>query len=125
MLDDKLYTKCGACDGHGSRKFEAEDFTHQLNFPPPFCVVCDGTGFVESGLRERQIELISKKIDRLERKNQELIQLIMKSDKAKDYQASVQKVGGCQHCGGAMCFGQNIVYCLSCGSDGNPTKLKY
>lgn len=112
MIDREiLYTKCPVCgDGTIER--------HK-------CMICEGHGFIESGLNTRQIDLLKNKLARMESKNQELIQLVTQSDKAAEYLKTVQSVGGCPHCGGTMYYGQNIVYCTQCGGDGNPTKLKY
>lgn len=66
MQNNKLYIICPACEGHGSRKYEDSDtFDSQLNMPPPFCIVCDGVGFIESGLHTGQVNSMQDKLDRI------------------------------------------------------------
>lgn len=47
-MSEKFYIKCKACDGQGSQVFdEVDSFNSVMSLPPSFCIVCEGTGFVE------------------------------------------------------------------------------
>ena len=62
MASNLLYIKCPACDGNGSRTFtDEEEFNSVMAMPPPFCIVCDGVGFMESGLHEGQVDKMEEK----------------------------------------------------------------
>lgn len=64
-MSEKLYMKCPICKGEGTSHDREEHHTEMAMYPP-FCVVCDGVGFMEVGLHEGQVNTMGEKIRAVE-----------------------------------------------------------